>query len=89
MIEEQFGDEDPCECCGHDTTDCICPECPVCGEQGNPACYALGLNPKDHGLKFNKEQLIGQAKMRIASLQEEIQYEENIIEYLQKGGEIK
>lgn len=35
------GDEDegPCQVCGR--LDCVCPECPVCGETGNPQCYDL------------------------------------------------
>ena len=32
--------DEPCFCsiCLHDVEDCVCPECPVCGEQGNPKC---------------------------------------------------
>ena len=33
----------PCEVCGLFPDDCICPECPNCGEIGNPNCYT----PKD------------------------------------------
>lgn len=36
------GDEDEyCEVCGRsvDNDECICPECPVCFEQGDPDCY--------------------------------------------------
>lgn len=29
----------PCEVCGLEVDRCICPECPVCEEQGNPLCY--------------------------------------------------
>lgn len=32
-------DEGPCECCGRPVDDCICPECDICGESGNPDCY--------------------------------------------------
>lgn len=32
-------------CCKH-FDDCDCPECPVCGEVGDPDCYV------DHGLKL-------------------------------------
>lgn len=32
--------EGPCEVCGQDIYgDCVCPECPVCGATGDPACY--------------------------------------------------
>jgi hypothetical protein len=27
-----------CEVCGVSVSNCECPECPVCGEQGNPDC---------------------------------------------------
>lgn len=37
------GDEDiPCEVCGRDCAECICPECPVCTEQGYSQCYIDG-----------------------------------------------
>lgn len=29
----------PCEVCNRDTDRCVCPECPTCGEVGNPACW--------------------------------------------------
>lgn len=65
MIEEQCRGG-PCECCGHDCDDCICPECPKCGEVGNPNCY------KKHGLKKNVAQLMGISKMRVAALEDQI-----------------
>ena len=44
-------EEFPCEVCGGvDDHDCICPECPECGDIGSWYCY---LN---HGLKRNEEQ---------------------------------
>ena len=40
------GDEiEYCRVCGM-ADDCCCPECPVCGQQGNPKCYSEG-NPED------------------------------------------
>jgi hypothetical protein len=39
MVDEAFGHEEPCEVCGKMPDDCICPECPDCGEYGNPHCY--------------------------------------------------
>jgi hypothetical protein len=42
--------EGPCEVCGQFNDKCLCPECPVCGEFGNPACYV------DHGLNVTREQ---------------------------------
>ena len=39
----------PCLLCGRDETDCICPICGVCGEQGDLACYDV----EGHGLEEN------------------------------------
>ena len=73
---EITGEWGPCECCGCDPADCLCPECPVCGEQGNPACYLVQGGEKNHNLEYNTEQLIGQCKMRIADMKENLRYEE-------------
>jgi hypothetical protein len=95
-IEGQFGDEGPCECCGRDPAECICPECPICGEQGNPECYRKKvsitdegrvLEGKGHGLEYNREQRIGQSKMRIAALKEQIQDEEMFLAYMEEHPE--
>lgn len=46
------GEEDlPCEVCGKDENSCICPECPECGDVGNPYCYV------EHGLIKSEEQI--------------------------------
>ncbi len=34
----------PCEVCGLEAGQCICPECPACHETGDPECYRDG-NP--------------------------------------------
>ena len=34
-------------------SDCVCPECPTCGEIGDPACYA----EDGHGLVRSPEQV--------------------------------
>jgi hypothetical protein len=57
-IDSAYGYEEPCECCGHAVDECVCPECPTCGTQGDPGCYAR------HGLKYTSEQLAGQQRMR-------------------------
>lgn len=41
-----------CEVCGQSDDNCICPECPVCGEIGWPECY------RKHGLEFSRYQRI-------------------------------
>lgn len=47
--------EGPCELCGHEVDDCICPACTVCGAQGDPCCYSR------HGMVLNEQQTDGQA----------------------------
>ena len=44
-------DDYPCEVCGKAIDDCICPECPQCGSQGDPACYNA------HGMERTKAQI--------------------------------
>lgn len=66
MIDEAMGVDQPCECCGKMVDDCICPECPKCGEYGNPDCYTPLDNfkaPKGHGMEYTDEQLAGQAEL--------------------------
>jgi hypothetical protein len=38
-IEDAAGGDGPCDVCGKDVNDCICPECEVCGCTGDPSCY--------------------------------------------------
>lgn len=45
------GIEGPCQICGLNIDDCICPECPQCSAQGDPFCY------ESHGLKRSSEQI--------------------------------
>ena len=88
MIDEQCGgDEGPCECCGCDPADCICPECPTCHTTGNLECYEVIARKVSHGLKFSREQCIGQSKLRIARLKEQIQDEELALAYLEEHPE--
>lgn len=43
-----YDEEYPCEVCGGwPETTCICPECPVCGGVGDPACYVKKGSPED------------------------------------------
>lgn len=49
--------EPPCEVCGKDIDDCICSECPKCGEYGNPDCY------EHHGLVRTEEQIASMAEI--------------------------
>ena len=61
-----MGTERPCETCGLGTSSCICPECEVCGEAGNPYCYDQGH------LHYSLNQLIGLSKLRIYTLQQQL-----------------
>ena len=47
-IERAAGVEAPCDICGYDAYDCVCPECPQCGSQGDVRCY------KEHGLRYEQ-----------------------------------
>lgn len=58
MIDDQCA-EGPCAVCALPVEDCVCPECPVCHQNGDPACY------KNHGLKLNKQQVIHRQEARI------------------------
>ena len=45
MIDEAAGGSEICAVCEKHYDDCRCPECPVCGEVGDPLCY------EKHGLE--------------------------------------
>lgn len=48
-----------CGVCGRDQElgQCICPECPECGAQGDPECYEV------HGLIRTQEQIKSRAQV--------------------------
>ena len=50
MIDELFA-EGPCEMCGNDVDNCICPACHHCGTIGDPYCYSK------HGLMVGQDQI--------------------------------
>lgn len=80
MIERHF-DPGQCECCGRHADDCICPECPVCGQAGNPYCY-------DHGhLKPTYEQVLGAQRARIARAQDNLDTEKMYLQWLESHPE--
>ena len=88
MIDEAYGQEEPCQCCGNDPADCICEECPVCGEQGNPNCYNKDVdNNHDHSINYliyTKAQRMGQSKMKIGQLKTQINDEEMYLAWLEQ-----
>lgn len=60
--------EGPCEVCGRAVDFCVCPVCPVCGEQGAPACYKAG---RRRHLEINAEQIAGRLELEAAYDREE------------------
>ena len=74
MIDEAFGADEQCAVCKCGIEDCVCPECLVCKEAGNPACYKPGPLHLVF-LRLNKTQLMSRSKAKIAELQERIQDE--------------
>lgn len=66
MIDRSFGEEAPCDVCGQWEDECVCPECPVCGEYGNPKCYH---GTTGHGLvrSFGQVALRAEADAAIAA----------------------
>ena len=89
-IDEAAGGDAQCELCGLEAGACECPECPVCGEHGNPNCYEdlwQPGKPPDHGGQLNNKQEIARARMRIDNLRRQIIDEEQFIEYIMKGRE--
>jgi hypothetical protein len=79
MIDEAAGVDQPCAVCAMDVADCCCPECPVCGENGNPQCYETSNGDKRHGLKLNKEQAIARQKAVVYVVKQRVQDEEQCL----------
>jgi hypothetical protein len=90
-IDEAFGGPEICECCGNHAEACICPECFVCGDIGNPDCYSLGHESDDVRLcgqmEYSKEQLIGRSKLRISQLEDQLADERMALDFLQSQKE--
>ena len=66
--------EEWCDVCGLLVDDCVCPLCPLCDDQGNPACYQevdLGVCGGLYG-KETTAQKIGKAEAQIKELQSQI-----------------
>ena len=94
--------EPPCEVCGRPSEDCICPECPVCGSQGDPGCYEDMPRPTDklrraprsrpvhapHGLHCTLQQKIGQSRLRIAALEDLLADETMHLQWLESQREV-
>ena len=57
--------EQPCAVCGLWSEDCICPECLVCHEYGNPGCY-IDAFEHNHGLVRSQQQIDSLAEKKAA-----------------------
>lgn len=65
-----------CEVCGYREGDCICPECPTCGQAGNKACY-------EHGhLKASFNQIVGHQQAKIERLEDVLDAERLYLKYI-------
>jgi hypothetical protein len=83
------GDEPdpPCEICGKDPDDCVCPECPRCGCQGDPQCYAepdLGVCAGLHETPLTARQKLGKAEFEAACLKDQWQDALQYVDYLKE-----
>lgn len=67
-----------CDVCCAYVDDCVCPECPTCGTQGNPECY------QDHGMKHNNAQLRARSLARIEVLRDQIDDEQMFLAELDR-----
>jgi hypothetical protein len=76
-------EEGPCAVCCKPVDACVCPECPTCGEVGEPACYAVG----EHGMKLSREQAIGRQEARLALAQERVNDAMLALDHLRDSGE--
>ena len=79
MIDDQCQDV-PCDICGgYPDYSCVCPECPVCHQIGDPFCYDDTFKPSNmqphpsHGLRLTAAQRLSKAKYDLEDLKEQIQ----------------
>ena len=79
-------EDGPCAVCCKSVEDCICPECPTCGEQGNPACYH-DMEEHTKPLKLSREQVISRLQVRISEMHTRLAEEEIYLDYVKSGGE--
>ncbi|KKL05410.1 hypothetical protein LCGC14_2606330 [marine sediment metagenome] len=74
--------EEPlCKVCLEPTANCICPECPQCGDRGIPKCY------KEHPLKLNALQLILRTEKKISQMERELDTEQSYLVWLNEQTE--
>lgn len=81
MPQLNQGEEPTCKICFCIKRACLCPECPQCGERGNPKCY------KDHPLKLNVYQLVLRTEKSIEKMEEELDVEKQYLQMLNEQPE--
>jgi molybdopterin/thiamine biosynthesis adenylyltransferase len=88
MLDEAVGADAQCEVCKQATDDCICPECPICGEHGNSRCYGTRTEGEGfdypHNLQFSIAQLKAQTLAQIAELENQISDAEYYLQWLEE-----
>jgi len=63
-----WDEEYPCDVCGNPSDSCICPECPICGANGDPKCY------EEHGMIRSEEQVVSMIEYQKAIAEENDNY---------------
>lgn len=92
MIEEHFGDQ-PCDVCHRMPDDCLCPECPRCGEVGQPRCYVDGefaverestptVGWHEPTLEMSRVQRVSRAEFAVFEMRGRLQEAEMYLEFL-------
>jgi len=73
------GNEDEtCAVCFKQPDDCVCDECKVCFEFGNPRCH------KEHGMKLNKAQLVARHEYLLHRAEAKVKETKTELEYIKK-----
>ncbi len=54
-----YDDEGPCDVCGKDVSECICPKCPTCEAAGDPKCY------REHGMRLTRAQAVARCEAEV------------------------
>jgi hypothetical protein len=73
-------EEHACAICGRDAASCICPECPVCGTQGDPYCY------QHHGISLTDEQVVALAEKAVEAAKAALDAAENYLSVMRDEG---
>jgi len=85
MIDEAAGVDQPCAVCCRPVDDCVCPECPVCGAQGDPACYADPPRVEGHGMRLTREQAVARQEAVVARCREQLSDEQTVLDIVRES----